>query len=129
MNLSQITFSGSAKAARSLEIADDRRNDWIVREDGGNSEPIVTHDNIKRSQIRIKAQWLLSKALPKTYGDYFEPNAQPGRDTLAEVLREIDGRTRGLPSAGPWLPKDEAERAGGATNWSETFKFVIARSP
>jgi hypothetical protein len=94
-----------------LEIAHDGRNDWIIREDGGNTVPIVSHDNIRRSQIRIKArQWLLSKALPKTYGDFFDPKTRPpGRDTLAELLKEIDGTSRGLPGARTSPPKDAAE--------------------
>jgi hypothetical protein len=46
------------------------------------------------SQLRSR-----SAAQPKSYGDKLDPNAVQGiRDTLAEVLKEIDGKTRGLPN-------------------------------
>jgi terminase small subunit-like protein len=53
-----------------LDIADDGRNDFMTRQtDNG---PIRVHDPeaIRRSQLRVDTRkWLLSKALPKIYGD------------------------------------------------------------
>jgi len=88
-----------------LAIADDSRNDWVRRRiqagrpDGSVEAIFFDHEHARRSQMRIDARrWLLSKMLPRIYGDRPDPNARPaGTDTLAELLREIDGRTRGLP--------------------------------
>lgn len=50
-----------------LEIADDGINDRIVDEDGNER---TDHDVIARSRLRVDTRkWLLSKALPKIYGD------------------------------------------------------------
>lgn len=50
-----------------LEIVDDGRNDWMKREDGSD---VVNSENIQRSRLRFDGRrWLLSKALPKIYGD------------------------------------------------------------
>lgn len=49
-----------------LEIADDGRNDWIELEDGRQPD----HELVARSRMRLDTRkWLLSKALPKIYGD------------------------------------------------------------
>lgn len=55
-----------AMADEVLDIADDGRNDWMERE-GVTS---VNGEHISRSRLRFDARrWLLSKALPKIYGD------------------------------------------------------------
>jgi hypothetical protein len=99
-----------------LAIADDSRNDWVLRrtEAGHPDAPleiVFDHEHVRRCRLRIDARrWLLSKILPRTYGDRPDPPppAEP-RDTLAELLKEIDGSTRGLPSADVrWLP-DQTE--------------------
>lgn len=54
-----------------LEIADDGRNDWMEKErpDGSTFEA-VNHEHIQRSRLRADTRkWLLSKRLPRTYGD------------------------------------------------------------
>lgn len=49
-----------------LDIADDGTNDWMERE--GNT--LVDHEHISRSKLRVDARkWLMSKLLPKKYGD------------------------------------------------------------
>jgi hypothetical protein len=50
-----------------LEIADDGRNDKFSDDDG---HVMVDHDVIARSRLRVDTRkWLLSKCLPKIYGD------------------------------------------------------------
>ena len=54
-----------------IEIADDGTNDWMERrgDDGGESYAI-NGEHVQRSKLRVDARkWLLSKALPKVYGD------------------------------------------------------------
>jgi hypothetical protein len=84
---------------------DDRRNDWIVRRrEDGTTETILDPERVNRARLRFKARrWLLSKMLPKTFGDRFDRN--PRQETnggtkseMAEIMKLIDGRTRGLPS-------------------------------
>jgi hypothetical protein len=50
-----------------IDIADDNSRDTVADEDGHES---TNHDVIARSRLRVDTRkWLLSKALPKVYGD------------------------------------------------------------
>jgi hypothetical protein len=50
-----------------IEIADDSSRDFIITETGRRA---VDHENINRSRLKVDARrWLLSKILPKRYGD------------------------------------------------------------
>jgi hypothetical protein len=57
-----------------LEISDDGSNDWMERkgkDERGGWE--LNGENIQRSRVRIDTRkWLLSKMLPKVYGDKTE---------------------------------------------------------
>jgi hypothetical protein len=82
-----------------LEIADDARNDWVARRRAnGEGEPMLDHEHVSRAKLRIEVRrWLLSKALPKIYGDRLDLKAShEAGDTLLELMKAIDGRTRGL---------------------------------
>jgi hypothetical protein len=99
-----------------LAIADDSRNDWVLRrreagKPDGPIEAVFHREHVYRCRLRIDARrWLLSKILPRTYGDRPDLNAGPvARDTLAEFLKQIDGQTRGLPSEDFRLPTGETE--------------------
>lgn len=56
-----------------LEIADDASNDWMVRyTNGGGDAPgwALNGEHVQRSRLRIDSRkWLMSKMLPKKYGD------------------------------------------------------------
>jgi hypothetical protein len=88
-----------------LHVVDDRRNDWIVqhREDGS-IEKILDPERVNRAQLRFKARrWLLSKMLPRTFGDQLLRNTRQETSSgissdIGEFMKLIDGRTRGLPS-------------------------------
>jgi hypothetical protein len=83
-----------------LEIADDTRNDLVARRRAnGEGEPMLDHEHVSRAKLRIEVRrWLLSKALPKIYGDRLDLKAShEAGDTLLELMKAIDGRTRGLP--------------------------------
>ena len=63
-----------------LEIADDGSNDWMLRQHAGNQSCTANGEHIQRSRLRLDTRkWLLSKALPKIYGDKspVESNTQP----------------------------------------------------
>src|SRR5262245_28450812 len=63
--------AGCLKIAEELlEIADDGTNDWMVRKRGDDDTEVVNHEHIARSKLRVDTRkWLLSKMLPKVYGD------------------------------------------------------------
>jgi hypothetical protein len=82
-----------------LAIADDSRNDRIVRRRAdGTTEIVANPANVHRARLRAKARCrLLSKALPRHYGK--QPEANPWHepiDTLAAVHKEIEERNRRL---------------------------------
>lgn len=55
-----------------LDIADDGTNDWMdkLNSDGEVIGEVVNHENIQRSRLRVDSRkWLLSKLIPKKYGD------------------------------------------------------------
>jgi hypothetical protein len=90
-----------AMADQMLAIADDGRNDWIVRRRrDGTSELMVDHEHVSRSRLRVNARrWVLSKMLPCLYGDRPEGVAKPEADNgWAALLKAVDGKSRGLPS-------------------------------
>jgi hypothetical protein len=84
-----------------FDIARDSRNDWTERRNkDGSTERVLDHENIKRSQLVCDVgRWRLSRMLPKAFGDRVTLNTEPEvRSDLAELMKEINGRSRGLPS-------------------------------
>jgi hypothetical protein len=82
-------------------ITDDRSNDWIVRcKEDGTVEMILDSERVPRARLRFDSRrWVLPKVLPRDYGD--RPNLQARRDDesdMAEFLKLLNGRSRGLPS-------------------------------
>ena len=59
-----------AMADETLEISDDGSNDWMKRNQGDETIDVPNPEVIARSRLRVDTRkWLLSKALPKIYGD------------------------------------------------------------
>ncbi|HQX62628.1 MAG TPA: hypothetical protein PK593_04110 [Thermomicrobiales bacterium] len=59
-----------AMAEELIEIADDGSNDWIERHDKENVGYQANGEHIQRSRLRVDTRkWILSKMLPKVYGD------------------------------------------------------------
>jgi len=58
-------------ASEIQQIADDGTNDWMERElQNGRTVTVFNHEHAQRSKLRVEARkWLLSKTLPKRYGD------------------------------------------------------------
>jgi hypothetical protein len=84
-----------------ITIGDDSRRDQLRhRTEGGETVVVVDHENINRSRLRCEnRKWILSKALPRIYGDRLEVSAKhDAGDGWAELLKAVDGKTRGLPS-------------------------------
>jgi hypothetical protein len=94
---------------QALQIVDDRSNDWVTwqREDGTvarSLDPLRVNRALARVSTR---RWLLSKMLPKTFGDRPALHAQQpaGQDDMAEFMKLLNERDRGLP--GEDEPRDE----------------------
>ena len=63
-----------------LEIADDGSNDSMMRQQSADQSYAANREHIQRSRLRLDTRkWLLSKALPKIYGDKLpvETNTEP----------------------------------------------------
>jgi hypothetical protein len=88
-----------AMAEQMIAISDDGRNDWIVYyKKDGTPEVVFDHEHVSRSRLRVNTRrWTLTKMLPRLYGDRPEGPAKPESD-LALLMKEINGRSRGLPS-------------------------------
>ena len=70
-----------------VEIADDGSNDWMER----NGEEAVGYqvngEHVQRSRLRLDTRkWLLSKALPKVYGDKQQVDM---RHDLSDPMKEL----------------------------------------
>ena len=73
-----------------IAIADDSAGDWIVGERGPEPNP----ESVQRAKLRVSTrQWVMSRLLPKKYGDRLAV-AHSGGDELVAALRE--GRERAL---------------------------------
>lgn len=77
-----------------LDIADDGSNDYMGEDDTYNG------DAVARSRLRIDTRkWMAGKLRPKVYGDKLELNNNHGlQDSLGDLLKAIDGRSKGLPN-------------------------------
>lgn len=83
-----------------LEISDDGSNDTRLDDEGNE---IVNHDVIQRSRLRVETRkWLLSKALPKIYGEKIQIDARHEHVnglSDAELERIASGRSEGAAEA------------------------------
>lgn len=69
-----------------LEIADDARNDWMVKNGKDSVGWELNGEHVQRSKLRIDARrWMAAKLQPKRYGDKVEVE-QTG--TLTIVTKE-----------------------------------------
>jgi hypothetical protein len=71
-----------------IEISDDSAGDFIISEDGRRA---VDHENINRSRLKVDSRkWLLSKLLPKRYGDRVtaDVNVGPSPEALRAMSPE-----------------------------------------
>lgn len=67
-----------AMADELLEISDDGSNDWMERQRrDGTKETVLDHEHVQRSRLRADTRkWLLSKILPKVFGDKLDVTSQ-----------------------------------------------------
>lgn len=75
-----------------LEVSDDGTNDWMQRsDDEGGIAWQVNGEHLQRSRLRVDTRkWLLSKALPKLFGDKVELLGKDGGPLQVIVQRFTD---------------------------------------
>ena len=102
-NFARARELGYLKMAEDLlDIADDGRNDYMLRKRGDDDVEVVNHEHISRSKLRVDTRkWILSKMLPKVYGEKVQaevtgkdgkdlvPEAQP-RELARAILAELE---------------------------------------
>lgn len=80
-----------AMADELIEIADDGSNDWMERNgsDGQTGDTVINGEHVQRSRLRLDTRkWLLSKALPKVYGDKLAVGGDKDMDPI--VTKNLD---------------------------------------
>ncbi|WP_315834449.1 hypothetical protein [Bradyrhizobium prioriisuperbiae] len=91
-----------------LDIADNARNDWMERRSArGGVHRVFNRENVMRSRARVTARcWILSKVMPRVFKSSLDVQARPEQPhhTWADLLKEIDGRSRGLPPKSDGCP-------------------------
>lgn len=94
-----------------VEIADDGTNDYVEKErlDGSKFVALDT-EHVQRSKLRVDTRkWLLSKALPKIYGDKLTTELSGPDGAPIEITsdpREIARRLAFLLTAGVQQPEE-----------------------
>lgn len=74
-----------------VEISDNGQNDWMERHGENDIGWQANGEHLQRSRLRVDTRkWLLSKALPKVYGDkvvneHVGPNGGPIATTSAQI--------------------------------------------
>lgn len=69
-----------------LDVADDGTNDWMARS-GPSPGWEINGEHVSRSRLRLDTRkWLLSKALPKIYGDKTAITGADGGAIATEVV-------------------------------------------
>ena len=101
-----VSVRAEGWAEELIDIADDGTRDTVTVERNGRTEEVVNHDHIKRSALRIDTRkWLISKHLPKTYGDKMQLVGDGG-GPVEHIVKgmtdeDLDARIRQLlPEAG-----------------------------
>lgn len=75
-----------------LEIADDAKNDWMERNSEGEPGYVLNGEHVQRSRLRLDTRkWMLSKVLPKVYGDKQTiDNTHDISDPMKELLGYVN---------------------------------------
>jgi len=73
-----------------IDIADDGENDTYIASVDDEAVERTNFDNIQRSRLRVDARkWILSKLLPKKYGDKIEIPVEPQAEKPHEATKRI----------------------------------------
>lgn len=74
-----------------LDISDDARNDWMERRGEDDAGWAANGEHMNRSRLRVDTRkWLLSKALPKVYGDKVQVGGDPDNPLKVDAGAVLD---------------------------------------
>ena len=77
-----------------VEIADDGSNDFMERKIGDEIVEVPNHEHMNRSRLRVDTRkWLMSKLLPKKFGDKVTNEHTGGDGGPIKLKLEFDDRT------------------------------------
>jgi hypothetical protein len=80
-----------AMADETIDIADNAQNDWMERNGEDDAGWQLNGEHIQRSRLRIDTRkWLLSKALPKVYGDKLLHGSDPDNPLPSQTAVTIN---------------------------------------
>jgi len=81
-----------------IEISDDGSNDWMERQvEAGLITPVANTEHINRSRLRVDARkWLLSKLLPRQFGDRVEIAGDRDNPLMVETSPRDMSKALGL---------------------------------
>lgn len=92
-----------------LDIADNAQNDWMDKQFGDRTERVVDNEALGRSKLRVDTRkWLLSKMLPKVYGDKIT-NEITGALAVTDSVDKPPNETRE-----EWIARRKRELANGS---------------
>jgi hypothetical protein len=82
----EIQWHGIAESM--LSISDDGTNDWTEsRRPDGSTETVFNHEHVQRTRLRVDTRkWLLSKMLPKQFGDRTTLAGDPSAPLMPAVV-------------------------------------------
>lgn len=80
-----------------VDILDDSTNDYMTKTDAdGNEYQALNPENIQRSRLRFEGRkWIVSKALPKIYGDKLALTDAEGGSVVFQVVSGVPRGTDG----------------------------------
>lgn len=71
-----------------LEISDNSSRDLVARETKDGTIHVVDHEHIQRARLRVDTRkWILSKMLPKVYGDRAEISGKDGGPLQIQFIK------------------------------------------
>lgn len=82
----------TAMAEEIIDIADDGTNDWMAVNRGGNVAWVANGEALQRSRLRVDTRkWLMSKMVPKKYGERLTQEHEGGLSLTLSVPDGIKG--------------------------------------
>lgn len=79
-----------------LAVANDGSNDYMVRQSkDGEEYEVVNHEHVQRSRLRVDTmKWMLSKTLPKIYGERLNLDHTNSDGSMAPLLEWVNERRK-----------------------------------
>lgn len=78
-----------------LEIADDGSNDWMTKRFGETEVEMPNPEVLQRSKLRVDTRkWIMSKLLPKKYGDKLQHTGGDGEGPVQFVVTRAGAKEK-----------------------------------